>query len=121
MKNQTSENRREFIKEASKIVHEWNVHLEIFSRLLRTDILQKTVVWCPWLNNVKFRKRRVLTFLRFCGNNVQSRSFSQHFSKSTSDLCIRANHDFTEVSKITQMCRLKLISYPDLTQFYTEK
>ena len=76
MKNQTSENRREFIREASQIVHEWNVHLEIFSRLLRTDILQKTVTECPWLNNVKFRKRRALTFLRFCGNNVQSRSFS---------------------------------------------
>ena len=40
------------------IVHEWNGHLEIFSRpqviensrqylLLRTDILQKTVVGCP--------------------------------------------------------------------------
>ena len=56
--NQTSENRREFIREASEIVHEWSVHLEIFSRLqaeensrqyliLRTDILQKTVVGCP--------------------------------------------------------------------------
>ena len=64
MKNQTSENRREFIREGSKIVHEWNVHLEIFSRLLRTDILQKTVIECPWLNDVKFRKRRALTFLR---------------------------------------------------------
>ena len=63
MKNQTSENRREFIREASKIVREWNVYLEIFSRLLRTDILQKTVVGCPWLNNVKFRKRRVPSFL----------------------------------------------------------
>ena len=42
------------------IVHEWNGHLEIFSGpqviensrqylLLRTDILQKTVVGCPWL------------------------------------------------------------------------
>ena len=43
-----------------KIVHEWNGHLEICSRpqaienssqcfLLRTaDILQKTVVGCPW-------------------------------------------------------------------------
>ena len=41
-----------------KIVHEWNGHLEVFSRpqvlanprqylLLRTDILQKTVVGCP--------------------------------------------------------------------------
>ena len=76
MKNQTSENRREFIREASKIVREWNVHLAIFSRVLRTDILQKTVVGCPWLNNVKFRKRRVPSFLRFCGNDVQSRSFS---------------------------------------------
>ena len=76
MKNRTSENRREFIREASKNVHEWNVHLEIFSRrqaeknsrqhlILRTDILQKTVVGCPWLNNVKFRKRRALTFLSF--------------------------------------------------------
>ena len=43
------------LEKAWKIVHEWNVHLEIFSRpdakenfrqnlLLRTDILQKTVV-----------------------------------------------------------------------------
>ena len=51
MKNYIPENRRE------KIVHEWNGPLEIFSRpliqvketsrqylLLRTDILQKTVV-----------------------------------------------------------------------------
>ena len=54
-KNQTLENRREFIREASKIVPEWNGHLEILRRpqviensrqhlLLRTDILQKTVV-----------------------------------------------------------------------------
>ena len=56
--NQTLENRREFIREALKILHEWNSHLEILSRpqviensrqhlLLRTDILQKTVVGCP--------------------------------------------------------------------------
>ena len=32
MKTLTSENRREFIGQASKIVYEWNVHLEIFSR-----------------------------------------------------------------------------------------
>ena len=49
MKNYPSENRRKFIKEASKIVHEWNVNVEIFSYpraketsrqylLLRTDI-----------------------------------------------------------------------------------
>ena len=31
MKNLTSENCREFIGPASKTVHEWNVHLEIFS------------------------------------------------------------------------------------------
>ena len=60
MKNQPSENRREFIRKASKIVHEWNVHLEILSRpqakensrqclLLRTDIIQKTVAGCPWV------------------------------------------------------------------------
>ena len=58
MKDYTSENRSRFIEEASKIVHEWNRHLEIFSHaqvtensrqylLLRTDILQKTVVGCP--------------------------------------------------------------------------
>ena len=58
--NQTLENRREFIREALKILHEWNSHLEILSRpqvmensrqhlLLRTDILQKTVVGCPWV------------------------------------------------------------------------
>ena len=50
MKNQTSENRSGFIGKTSKIVHEWNGHLEIFSclqvnensrqyLLLRTDIL----------------------------------------------------------------------------------
>ena len=44
---------------ASKTVHEWNDHVEIISSpqviensgqylLLRTDILQKTVVGCPW-------------------------------------------------------------------------
>ena len=39
-----------------EIVHEWNGHLEIFSRpqvienfFLRTDISQKTVVGCPCL------------------------------------------------------------------------
>ena len=32
MKNETSENLRECIRKASKIVHEWNGHLEIFSR-----------------------------------------------------------------------------------------
>ena len=31
MKNYTSENLREFIKQASKIVYEWNGHVEIFS------------------------------------------------------------------------------------------
>ena len=46
------------MKKVSKIVHEWNGYREIFSRpqvienarqylLLRTDILQKTVVGCP--------------------------------------------------------------------------
>ena len=58
MKNWTSENRWEFFRQASKIVPEWNAHLEIFCRIqaiensrqylfLRTDILQKTVVGCP--------------------------------------------------------------------------
>ena len=32
MENYTSENRWEFMRLASKIVREWNVHLEIFSR-----------------------------------------------------------------------------------------
>ena len=35
--NETSENRREFIRQALKIVHEWNGHLEIFSRRQVTD------------------------------------------------------------------------------------
>ena len=50
---------RIYWKSSSKIVHEWNGHLEIFSRpqviensrqysLLWTDILKKTVVGCPW-------------------------------------------------------------------------
>ena len=57
------ENRREFIRYITKIVHEWNGHLEIFSLpqaiensrqflLLRTDILQKTVLGCPWPSKV---------------------------------------------------------------------
>ena len=47
----------------SKIVHEWNVHLEICIRpqakensrqylLFRTDILQKTVVGSPWFHDL---------------------------------------------------------------------
>ena len=51
------ENCREFIRYLSKIEHEWNVHLDIFSCPhtkensrqnvpLRTDILQITVVGC---------------------------------------------------------------------------
>ena len=60
-KKKNSENRKKFISIndwwASKIVHEWNGHLELFSQVkensgqnlpLRTDILQKTVVGCPW-------------------------------------------------------------------------
>ena len=49
----------EFIRYATKIVHKWNGHLEIFNLpqaienvrqfvLLRTDILQKTVAGYPW-------------------------------------------------------------------------
>ena len=50
---------RNLERQASKIVREWNDNLEIFCRpqvketdsrqyvLLRTDILQKTVVGCP--------------------------------------------------------------------------
>ena len=58
MRNETLENRREFIRHARKIVHKWNGHLEIFSLpqaienvrqfvLLRTDILQKTIAGYP--------------------------------------------------------------------------
>ena len=47
------------MRKASKIVHEWNSNLEIFSRpqvidssmqylLLRTDVLQKKTVRCRW-------------------------------------------------------------------------
>ena len=68
MKNQTSEKRREFIRKASKIIHEGNGHLEIFSGpkviensrrylRLRTDILQKTVVGCPWIISFHFFER----------------------------------------------------------------
>ena len=31
VKNSTSENRKKFIREASKIVYAWNGHLEMFS------------------------------------------------------------------------------------------
>ena len=51
-----------FFRQSSKVVHEWNGHLEIFicpqvlenSRqylLVRTGILQKTVAGCPWLKH----------------------------------------------------------------------
>ena len=72
MKNQTSVNRRGFIRRASKIVQEWNGHLEIFSLpqaiensrqylLLRTDILQKTVVGCRWdIRDLSIRGRGLL-------------------------------------------------------------
>ena len=55
-----------------KILHEWNSHLEIFSLpqviehsrqylLLRTDILQKTVIGCPWYLVIMF-----FTFVHLC-------------------------------------------------------
>ena len=58
MRHYTLENRREFIRYATKIVHKWNGHPEIFSlpqaienvrqfMLLRTYTLQKTVAGCP--------------------------------------------------------------------------
>ena len=60
MKHQ-KENLREFIRQASKIVHEWNGHLEIFScaqvvensrqcLLLHTDILTENSRRVPLLN-----------------------------------------------------------------------
>ena len=65
VKNQTPQNRREFIRWALKILHEWNGHLEIFSPpqgiksskqnlRLRTDILQKTVVGCPGITTTNY-------------------------------------------------------------------
>ena len=42
MKNETSENRREFFRQASKIVPEWNAHLEIFSRIPRGALPYET-------------------------------------------------------------------------------
>ena len=56
--NGTSENRREFIRKASKTVHECNSHLGNISHpqvienssqylLLQTDIVQKIVIGCP--------------------------------------------------------------------------
>ena len=62
------ENRREFIRCTTKIVHEWNGHLEIFSLpqaienasqllFLRTDFSQKTVIECPWA------KRMTISFI----------------------------------------------------------
>ena len=56
-------------KYASKIVHEWNGNLEIFSRpqviensrqylLLRTASLQKTVVGCPWYGSLIYVSSR---------------------------------------------------------------
>ena len=58
MKNETSENRREFMTYASKIAHEWIHHLEMFSRpqviensrqhlLLRKAIYRKQSLGAP--------------------------------------------------------------------------
>ena len=57
-KMKLKKNLREFVRQASKIVHQWNGHLEIFSPpeaiensrqflFLRTDVFYKTVVGCP--------------------------------------------------------------------------
>ena len=54
----TSENRREFIREASKIIHEWDGYLETLGRpsvienykqyfLLQTAVLQKQSLSAP--------------------------------------------------------------------------
>ena len=64
--NSASENRRAYVKHvrASNIAQRWKGHREIFSPpqvienstqylLLRTDILQKTVVGCPWWRSAK--------------------------------------------------------------------
>ena len=47
----------------TKIVHEWNGHLEIFSlpqviEIASPDILQKTVVGCPCLSSMIFIEAR---------------------------------------------------------------
>ena len=58
MRNTTSENTREVDTKSPKILVECNGYLEMFSLsgtveifrqylLIRTDILQKTVDWCP--------------------------------------------------------------------------
>ena len=60
----------------SKVVHEWNGHLEIFicpqvivnSRqylLVRTGILQKTVVGCPWLKHQQVLSKNNIKNLYF--------------------------------------------------------
>ena len=74
---------QEFARQASRILHEWNDHLEIFSRsqviqnsrqylLLRTDILQKTLVGSPWINSVFCNSAK-------CGVFIQASLFKPGF------------------------------------------
>ena len=92
-------NRREFNRNASKIVYEWNGHLEIFSRsqvkensgpflLLwtgRTDILQKIVDGCPLTNSnlcnphLPFRPLTSLFFPYQTFKNIQTILFRPFF------------------------------------------
>ena len=88
MKNYTLKNRREFIRQASKIEHEWNGHLDIFSLpqaieksrqflLLRTDILQKTVFGCApdCLSNLLVFPKLMLPSLSYFGSADSETSF----------------------------------------------
>ena len=103
MKNSvTSENLREFMRWASKIVHEWNGHLEAFSSpqeiensrhylLLRTDIYRKQSFGAPVVSNFTNNKTElwktvVLTsfqiLLQICASVLQSFLFDMSFIPS---------------------------------------
>ena len=58
MENLTSENHREFIWWASKIVHEWNMHLEIFSRHQAQENSRKQFAWA-FSEQILYRKQSV--------------------------------------------------------------
>ena len=63
MKNKTSENHRELIRQASKIVsHEWNSHLEILSRFQVIETSMQAIFAAP----NKYFKQSLGTSAQMC-------------------------------------------------------
>ena len=62
MRNQTLENRWEFIRYATKIVHKWNGHLEIFSLPQATENVKADLDGSIFAYNYRAGLTYVMTF-----------------------------------------------------------